>query len=191
MAETRGAASIVDRVEGWGHTAASDSNREDNGTWGSASGNSLTQTDASKESTATRVARERRLRKSFAEANQVDNVDRTAGYGGDFTGIGGAGSYGFENMDAETPVSLADPLDYTYGIFRDETNSAETGTGSNTAHSTSDSEALASGRTADTRNTVQLNDGNATKRDESARTSLRDRTSGWGHTDGTYTYRND
>lgn len=179
MAETRGAATIVDRVEGWGHSSASDSNREDNTTWGSASGNSITATDASKESTATRVARARRLRKSFSEVGPADLVDRTAGYGTE------------TSMDDETPVSITDPLDYKYGIFRDETNSAETGSGSNTAHTTSDTEALASGRTADSRDTVLLNDDDANSRAESARTSLRDRTSGWGHTDGSMTYRND
>ena len=96
-----------------------------------------------------------------------------------------------DNLEGETPVSINNPLDYKNGVFRDETNSAETGTGSNTANTTSDTEALASGRTADSRDTVLLNDDDANSRAESARTSLRDRTSGWGHTDGSMTYRND
>ena len=191
MAETRGAATIVDRVEGWGHTAASDSNREDNGTWGTSGGNTITATDASKEVVATRVARSLAARKTFKEDSDPAIADRTVGYGGAFDPTLGAGNYGIDNLEDETPVTLPNAADYANGVFRDESDVAESGTGANTARTASDTEALASARTADSRTTVLLNDDDAASRAESARTSIRDRTSGWGHTSGSLTYRND
>jgi hypothetical protein len=190
-AET-GAATIVDRVEGWGHTDSTDANREDNDTWGSASGNTVTATQASKESTANRVARSLKARKTFTEATDPAIVDRTIGYGGDFDPTGSADDgYGHENLEDETPVSLADADDYKNGVFYDEDDVEEAGTGANTAQTTSDTHALATGRTADSRDTVLLNDDDDASRAESARTSIRDRSSGWGHTAGTFSYRND
>lgn len=192
MAETRGAATIVDRVEGWGHEAGSDANRKDDDTWGDADGNSVTATDASNESTATRVARSLKARKTFKEDPDPAITDRTVGYGGSFDPTDSAdGGYGRETLDDETPVSLADADDYKNGVFNDEDDVAEAGSGSNTAQTTSDTNALATGRTADSRNTVQLDDANATKLAEAQRTSIVDRTTGWGHAAGSLTNRND
>lgn len=139
MGETRGAATIVDRVEGWGHEDATDANREDDGIWGSPSGNAITATDASKEATATRLARLVATRNSEAPAD------------------GAVPSWDDDN------VAMTD----------------------------SHTEASAANRTADSRNTVQLNDANDTKREEAQRASILDRTDGWGHKDGSFTYRKD
>lgn len=171
MPETRGAATIVDRVEGYGHADATDSNREDDGTWGAATegtgaANTITATDASKEVAATRVARARAARKVAKAANHPDNVDRSEGYAANLEG----------SAQADPSTATAD-----LGVA----------TGSNTAHTTSDSEALATGRTADSRDTTLLNDDDAASRAESERASVRDRSSGWGHTDGSFSYRND
>jgi hypothetical protein len=180
-----GASSIVDRVEGWGHDDSSDSNREDNGTW---TGASITATDASKESTATRVARNLKARKTFKEASDPAIVDRTVGYGSAFDPTAGAGGY-VDDLEDETPVSLPDAADYANGVFFDEAGDAEAGTGSNTASSTTDTDALASGRTSVALPTSDLTP-DAYERVETVG-SIVDRTDGWGHSDASTADRED
>jgi hypothetical protein len=140
MGITRGAQTIVDRKEGWGHTDGTDAHRKDDGNRTAA----IVATDASKEATATRLGRLLKDRKDSAPTG-VDDADRDLAY----------------------------------------TDSTEV------AIQTSDTEATMNGRPRETRDTVSLDDSNATERAESAKTSIRDRTDGWGHTDGSFTYRKD
>lgn len=183
MAETRGAATIVDRVEGWGHTDASDSNREDNDTWGAFTedtgvANTITATDASNESTATRVARSLVTRQVAQADDHPDLADRTRGFGTiDLSGGDADDGYGNEWEEEDADLGTDALL--------------EAATGSDVAQTTSDTNALATGRTADSRNTVDLDYANATKRTEAARTSIYDRVEGWGHTDGSNVFVND
>jgi hypothetical protein len=169
MAETRGVFTIVDRVEGFGHQDSADSDREDNGVWGSPSGNEIDVTDNPFEDVDDRVERLLAERKSFKESSHPAIVDR----------------------GLTTSQFAANESNLKNGIFYDAVGEPASGTGNNVALTDSDSEALASGRTADSRDTVLLNDDDAASRAESARTSLRDRSSGWGHTDGSFTYRKD
>lgn len=203
---TRGTASIVDRKHGWGHTAGSETFRNDgNVTTMTVTNEDSEDSDEAREDTATRVARRLRLRKSFSEVGQSQLRDRTKGYGGNFNPAGGADEY-LDSMTDESPVSLIDDEDEAFGIFRDASNSARSGTGANTASTDSDTDALADGRTADSRDTVLLNDGNATRRAEATRASIIDRGfnlaeggleddgddfAGWGHTVGSLVYRSD
>lgn len=176
MGETRGYETINDRSDGWGPGV----DGEDQPT-----------ADATPEDAATRVARALAERKTFAESPDPAIVDRSVGYGGTFDPTAGAGDYGIGNLDEETPVTLPDPADYAHGVFYDASGDPEAGTGNNTPHSTTDSEATATGRTADTRTTVQLNDATEDKRAEAQRASILDRNGGWGHEDGSFTYRKD
>lgn len=80
-------------------------------------------------------------------------------------------------VEARASVAPADGVEPTWGT--------------NTAMTTTSTEVSVDNRTKDARDTVNLDDATVAKREEAERTSILDRTSGWGHTSGTFTHRND
>lgn len=131
--------------------------------WGHSEGTNPS-ADATPEVVADRVDRSLAARKSFKEAVDSSIADR---------GL--------------TEQQFADAAaDYKNGVFVDEAGDPETGTGSNTEHTATDTAALASARTSTALPTSDLVEPGI-----ETVGSIVDRTDGWGHEDGTQSDRKD
>lgn len=181
--DTIGAATIVDRVEGWGHTAASDTNRKDNATWGNAAGNTITATDSSKEVTDDRADRLLITRKSGNPTDTPDTDDRSRGLGKTIDTTKGA-DLGYVAAPKWEAGAVALGVDYDVEYTGSQVEYDET----------SDSEFLASGRTSVALPTSDLV-APATPHNLYAHAdfdtvgSIVDRSAGWGHNKGSQTDR--
>lgn len=129
--------------------------------------------DAAKESTATRVARLKVARKSGNAGVTPDTHDRTRGKGGEFDPTDGAdGGYDVKDWEG-SDATVGTDYDVEY-------------TGSNTNMGTTGTDVLATGRTAKALPTSDL-----VEPDIETVGSIVDRTSGWGHEDGSQADRKD
>lgn len=162
-----GAASIVDRREGWGHKSGTDINRKDDDNWDSA----IVANDASPEDQATRLGKQLRVRNSFSETNDPAIVDRVDGE--------------VTRQDIEDAKA-----DYRNGIYVDKDGNNIVDDlefdDADVTIPTNGTEALATGRTSTALPTSDL-----VPPGIDTVGSIVDRTDGWGHKDGTQGDRKD
>ena len=183
MPETRGYETIVDRTDGWGPGVVAEDQPD---------------ADAAKEVVATRVTRVLGARKQGTPGDTPDTDDRTRGYGGTFDPSDGADG-GYDVKDWE---SSDEDLGVDYDVEYTGSNTARTATDTEASISVRSGLTTTAGRTVDTRATVLISDdtldasgviddNGAARRAEVQRTSIVDRTDGWGHGDGNSAYRRD